>query len=62
MGAALTLPVTCELIADGIHIHPAALALAIQAKGLDRVELITDSMRACLLGEGKASWEARPYT
>ena len=31
MGAALTLPVTCELIADGIHIHPAALALAIQA-------------------------------
>ena len=54
VGAALTLPVTCELIADGIHIHPAALALAIQAKGLDRVELITDSMRACLLGEGKS--------
>lgn len=54
VGAALTLPVTCELIADGIHIHPAALELAVRAKGLDRVVLITDSMRACLLGEGKS--------
>lgn len=54
VGAGLTLPVTCELIADGIHIHPVALALALHAKGLDRVELITDSMRACLLGEGKS--------
>lgn len=54
VGAALTLPVTCELIADGIHIHPAALELAVRTKGLSRIVLITDSMRACLLGEGKS--------
>ena len=61
MGAALTLPVTCELIADGIHIHPAAWPLAIQAKGLDRVELITDP---CGLPPGRRKSElgARPYT
>ncbi len=51
VGAALTQPVMCELIADGIHIHPAALSLAVHAKGLDKIVLITDSMRACLLGE-----------
>lgn len=54
VGAALTQPVMCELIADGIHIHPAALNLAVRAKGLDKVVLITDSMRACLLGEGES--------
>lgn len=54
VGAALTQPVTCELIADGIHIHPAALCLAVRAKGLDKIVLITDSMRACLLGEGES--------
>ena len=54
VGAALTLPVTCELIADGVHIHPAALELAVRTKGLSRIVLITDSMRACLLGEGKS--------
>lgn len=54
VGAALTQPVTCELIADGIHIHPAALSLAVHAKGLDKIVLITDSMRACLLGEGES--------
>lgn len=52
VGAALTLPVTCELIADGIHSHPAALKLAYLAKGPDTIILITDSMRACLMPEG----------
>lgn len=54
VGAALTHPVMCELIADGIHIHPAALSLAVHAKGIDKIVLITDSMRACLLGEGES--------
>jgi len=52
VGAALTLPVTCELIADGIHSHPAALKLAYLAKGPEHLILITDSMRACLMPEG----------
>ena len=52
VGAALTLPVTAELIADGIHVHPAAMRLVWLAKGPDKLILITDSMRACLMPEG----------
>ncbi len=44
--------VTAELIADGIHVHPAALRLAIRQKGVDRICLITDSMNAAGLGDG----------
>jgi N-acetylglucosamine-6-phosphate deacetylase len=44
--------VTAELIADGIHVHPAALRLAVRQKGPDRVCLITDSMNASGLGDG----------
>lgn len=53
-GAALTLPFICELICDGIHIHPAAIALAVKAKGPDGVVLVTDSLRACLIGDGES--------
>jgi N-acetylglucosamine-6-phosphate deacetylase len=34
--------VTAELIADGFHVHPALMQLAIRAKGLDRIMAITD--------------------
>ena len=44
--------VTAELIADGIHVHPAALRLAVRQKGPDRICLITDSMNAAGLGDG----------
>jgi N-acetylglucosamine-6-phosphate deacetylase len=44
--------VTAELIADGIHVHPAALRLAIRRKGVDRICLITDSVNASGLGDG----------
>ncbi len=40
--------VTIHLIADGVHVHPAALALAYRAKGPDRIALITDSTGAGL--------------
>ena len=43
---------TIELIADLIHIHPAALRLAIRVKGRDRTVLITDAMAAAGLKEG----------
>lgn len=43
---------TVELIADGVHIHPAMLQLAIQLKGIDKTILITDAMRAKGLGDG----------
>ncbi len=40
--------VTIQLIADGIHVHPAALALAFRVKGPDRIALITDAVGAGL--------------
>ncbi|MEX0799634.1 MAG: N-acetylglucosamine-6-phosphate deacetylase [Dehalococcoidia bacterium] len=43
LGAAFDSPdATIELIADGVHVHPAAARLAIAAKGSDRVALVTD--------------------
>lgn len=53
IGAALTLPgLTAEVIADGVHVHPAALALA-AAAGASRLVLVTDAMRAAGLGDGE---------
>jgi N-acetylglucosamine-6-phosphate deacetylase len=52
VGAALTsVDSTAELIADGIHVHPAALRVAVQGMP-HRIALITDAMRACGLAEG----------
>lgn len=45
--------VTIELIADLIHVHPAMLRLAIGAKGCGCTALVTDSMAATNLGDGK---------
>ncbi|QHT60139.1 N-acetylglucosamine-6-phosphate deacetylase [Paenibacillus lycopersici] len=42
-----------ELIADGHHVHPAAIRLLVQAKPVDRVILITDAMSAAGLGDGQ---------
>jgi N-acetylglucosamine-6-phosphate deacetylase len=47
VGAALTDDrVAVSLIADGIHVHPAALRLAMRAKGTDRIVLVTDAVAA----------------
>ena len=42
-----------ELIVDGVHLHPAAVDLAVKAKGTKRLVLISDSMRAAGLEDGK---------
>lgn len=34
----------CGLIVDGHHVHPAALRIALAAKGADRLALVTDAM------------------
>jgi N-acetylglucosamine-6-phosphate deacetylase len=34
----------CGIIADGHHVHPAALRIALAAKGADRLALVTDAM------------------
>lgn len=41
-----------ELIADGHHLHPALLRLAVAAKGPDRLCLVTDAMRAAGMPDG----------
>jgi N-acetylglucosamine-6-phosphate deacetylase len=45
MGAALSDDrVAVSLIADGIHVHPAVLALAARAKGVERVLVVSDAV------------------
>lgn len=52
VGAAITTDgVMCELIADTIHVHPAAINVLVRAKGADGVILITDAIRAAGLGD-----------
>jgi N-acetylglucosamine-6-phosphate deacetylase len=38
--------ITIMLIADGVHVHPAALNVALRSKGSDRVALVTDAIAA----------------
>jgi N-acetylglucosamine-6-phosphate deacetylase len=53
LGAALTVPeLACELVADNVHVHPAAMRLLLQAKGADGVVLVTDAVRASGLPDG----------
>jgi N-acetylglucosamine-6-phosphate deacetylase len=53
LGAALTVgELACELVADNIHVHPAAMRLLHAAKGADGVMLVTDAVRATGLPDG----------
>jgi N-acetylglucosamine-6-phosphate deacetylase len=53
-GAGLAHPeLFLEMIADGIHIHPAMVKATFLAKGVDNILLITDSMRAKWLEDGE---------
>ena len=53
VGATLTNEnVFAELTLDGIHVHPAAAKLALKAKGLDMIILVTDAMQAAGLPDG----------
>ena len=44
--------ITVELIADGVHLHPALVRHVIESVGPDRVALITDAMAAAGLPDG----------
>lgn len=44
--------VTSEIIADGVHVHPASIRLALSQMGVDRICLVTDSVKASGLGDG----------
>jgi N-acetylglucosamine-6-phosphate deacetylase len=52
---------TAQLIADGVHIHPAVLRMALHALGPDRAVLITDGMQAMGLPEGRYLYRGLPY-
>ena len=63
VGAALDLPqLRCELIADNIHVHPAVMKLLVNAKGPDKVILITDSISAAGMPEGVYPFEGFQVT
>lgn len=54
IGASLTDDrVYCELICDRIHLHDAAIKLALKAKGADKIILVSDAMRAAGLKDGE---------
>lgn len=44
--------VTCDVIADGVHVNPQVLKLLHQVKGADSVALISDSVLPAGLGDG----------
>jgi N-acetylglucosamine-6-phosphate deacetylase len=63
VGAVLTLPqVRAELIADTIHVHPAAIQVLLAAKGPTGVVLITDAIRAAGMPDGAYAIDSRTIT
>jgi N-acetylglucosamine-6-phosphate deacetylase len=61
LGAILASPqVTAELIGDGAHVHPGAMALLLRAKGPLRTILVTDGVAPTGLGPGTYSFGGRP--
>lgn len=54
VGAVLTDErVKCEMICDGVHIHPSAMKMAYRLKGKDGLILISDAMMATGLKDGE---------
>lgn len=54
--------VTTEFIADGIHIHPAMLKLAVEARGPRDVALVTDAIAPAGLPDGDYEFVGRKVT
>lgn len=53
LGAVLTDDrVSCEIIADFVHLHPATVDLICRAKGMERIHLISDSISFAGLPDG----------
>jgi N-acetylglucosamine-6-phosphate deacetylase len=54
--------VRCELIADNVHVHPAAIKILAEVKGPLGLILITDAVRAAGLPEGEHQLDQRAVT
>ncbi|GHU89315.1 N-acetylglucosamine-6-phosphate deacetylase [Clostridia bacterium] len=55
VGAAADSGAYCELICDGVHVHPSMIRAAVKLFGADRVVLVSDSMMAAGLSDGEYS-------
>jgi len=53
--------ITCQLITDGVHIHPAVLKFAFEILGPNRIIPITDGMQALGLGDGTFIYNGIEY-
>ena len=62
IGAAFDSDIFCECISDGFHLSPAAVRLLYKAVGEDRMILITDSVRAAGMADGKYELGGLPIT
>jgi len=52
VGAIFINDISCELIADTIHVHPDLFKLLVKIKGIEKLVLITDCIRAGGMGKG----------
>lgn len=52
VGAAADAKASCELICDGVHVHPAAVRAAYEMMGEDGIILISDSLRCTGMEDG----------
>ena len=63
VGAALTdSRIRCEMICDGIHLHPDTVRLICTAKGSNGAIAITDSMEAAGMPDGQYTLGGQPVT
>jgi N-acetylglucosamine-6-phosphate deacetylase len=49
-----------QVIADGVHVHPAVVRILVRAKGPERVILITDATQAAGLSDGEYELAGQP--
>ena len=62
LGAIFERPeVTCQVITDGVHVHPSVVRLAHNALGPRRLVPITDGMQAMGLPDGRYVYNGIPY-
>jgi N-acetylglucosamine-6-phosphate deacetylase len=52
--------IVAELIADGVHVHPAVMAILLRIKRLERVALVSDAAPLAGLPDGEYEWEHKP--
>lgn len=52
--------IVAQLIADGVHVHPAVMAILLRVKGVERVVLVSDASPLAGLPDGEYEWEHKP--